>query len=115
MTRLRPFLAALFALTLALTGVGLGVAQGKAPAAGQVVICSGQTVTTITVDADGNPVEETHLCPDAGLLLAVAAATPAPAPASLRFVAPALPVPQAGPTVPPAETPPARAPPFPVV
>ncbi|WP_146193134.1 hypothetical protein [Maritimibacter sp. 55A14] len=44
----------------------------------QIVICSGTTVTVITLDAEGNPVEHREVCPDYGLTLfsATAAALP---------------------------------------
>lgn len=71
MTRLRAPLATLLVLALALAGVTLAGARGQTPPPGavQVVICSGTTISVITLDADGNPVEERRLCPDYGLAL----------------------------------------------
>ncbi|ALG91744.1 MAG: hypothetical protein CL814_04835 [Confluentimicrobium sp.] len=64
MTLLRPLLATLLALMLSLTSFTLAAARGQAPAAGEMVICSGLGLQTITVDADGNPVGPPHICPD---------------------------------------------------
>lgn len=82
MTRLRQFTASLLVFAVALAGVTLAGARGQAPAPGtvQVVICSGTTITVITLDADGNPVEERRLCPDYGqALLAALPGSPLPA------------------------------------
>ena len=58
----------LLVLSLGLSTVGFGVARGQAPADGQMVICTGHGIVTISVDADGNPVESYMLCPDAALV-----------------------------------------------
>ena len=61
------FLNALFlSLTLALTGYSMAVARGQSnDITSQMVICTGVGIITISIDADGNPVETTHICPDA--------------------------------------------------
>lgn len=56
-------------LALALTGQTLASARGQAQAAGEIVICAGTAVTTITVDRNGQPVKTTHICPDMALSL----------------------------------------------
>jgi hypothetical protein len=71
----RNILTTLLALVLAVTSVGFGHARGAAPAAGAMVICRGQTVIRIVIDASGQPVETRHICPDAVLFVA---AGPAP-------------------------------------
>lgn len=58
----------LLVLSLGLSTVGFGIARGQAPADGQIVICTGQGIITISVDAEGNPVESHMLCPDAALV-----------------------------------------------
>lgn len=63
-------------LTLALTGQTLASARGQAQAVGEIVICAGTAVTTITVDRNGQPVETTHICPD--MALSLLAFVPAP-------------------------------------
>ena len=73
-------------LSLGLSTVGFGVARGHAPAAGQMVICTGHGIVTVTIDADGNPVTTQTLCPDAAL--SALAATPSP---SAEVVAPERP------------------------
>ncbi|PKP84435.1 MAG: hypothetical protein CVT80_08165 [Alphaproteobacteria bacterium HGW-Alphaproteobacteria-2] len=71
MTRMRPILASLLVLAVALAGATLAGARGQVPPPGavQVVLCTGTTITVITLDAEGNPVEERRLCPDYGLAL----------------------------------------------
>jgi hypothetical protein len=56
----------------------MAVARGQTRVAGEVVICSGYGLTTITVDEHGNPVEEVLICPDMalGLIAALAHALP---------------------------------------
>lgn len=59
----------LFGLCLALTvgSVTMAVARSQSAVlagAGTFVICTGYGVTTITLDADGNPVGPVHPCPD---------------------------------------------------
>lgn len=64
MRSLRSLGAVLLAVMLSLTSVTLAVARGQAPAAGQIEVCSGLGLQTITVDADGKPVGPPHVCPD---------------------------------------------------
>ena len=78
MTRLR-LLPLLLVLSLGLSTVGFGMARGQAPGAGQMVICTGAGIITVTVDAEGNPVESHTLCPDAALVFLAAAALEPPA------------------------------------
>lgn len=54
-------------MTLCLMSAGLGVARGQAPASGQMVVCTGQGMIVVAVDAGGRPVESFGLCPDAAL------------------------------------------------
>lgn len=56
---------------MATTGLSVAMARGQSGSAGAVVICRGLTVVTVLVDADGQPVEAQHLCPDAVLALFV--------------------------------------------
>lgn len=64
MMRLKHTFALLMVLMLGVTSVTLASARGHAPAVGQVEICSGLGLQTISVDADGNPVGPPHICPD---------------------------------------------------
>lgn len=88
MIRMRPILASLLVVAVALAGATLAGARGQVPPPGavQVVLCTGTTISVVTLDAEGNPVEERRLCPDYGLAL-FAAPPAAPlvlqAPASL--------------------------------
>lgn len=71
-------------LILSLTGIALGSARGQAPVVGQMVICAGTTTVTVAVDADGQPVRQTHFCPDMALsLIAAVAGTPVAQPLDL--------------------------------
>lgn len=60
----RILIPLLLSLSLGLSTVGFGVARGQAPAVGEMVICTGLGIVTVTVDAEGNPVEAQGLCPD---------------------------------------------------
>ena len=60
-------LSALIAV-LALTSVTLAMARGTTRIGGQVVVlCSGQGFVQIEMDERGNPVGQTHICPDMAL------------------------------------------------
>lgn len=65
---LRHLRLILLCLALVLGGMSMGVVRGQAAAVSQgsstITICSGYGVTTITLDAQGNPVGPVHLCPD---------------------------------------------------
>ena len=73
------FRAILIALLL-LTSQGLAAARGQSHIAGELILCAGGEVVTVTVDQNGRPVERVTICPDMALNLmsAVAIATPAP-------------------------------------
>ncbi len=78
---MRTISAFILSLALALTGLSMAVArgQGQPEAAGQIVICTGVGITTITIGPDGAPVKAIHMCPDA-MMQMVATFTPPPAP-----------------------------------
>lgn len=75
-------MVALFRLSLVLvllaSGISLGAARGQVRAAGQVVLCAGEAVQVQLVDARGQPVTRTHICPDMALSLMAAVAQPLP-------------------------------------
>lgn len=52
------------ALSLALASIGFVQARHLAAGAQTLVICTGYGLVSITIDADGNPVEHTLPCPD---------------------------------------------------
>ena len=73
----RSLLAIVLALLMAVTSVTMAVARGQTRVAGEVVICSGYGLTTISVDQFGNEVTEVQICPDMALgLLAMLAHVP---------------------------------------
>ncbi|MEM6323218.1 MAG: hypothetical protein AAF748_06020 [Pseudomonadota bacterium] len=64
----RPFYAIALSFALVLTSAAMATARGHARSvAGHVVLCAGFTVIVVSVDAQGQPVEEAHLCPDCAL------------------------------------------------
>ncbi len=68
-------LTRLFGLTLALliavTSQQMAMARGMTKdAAGQVILCTGQGPTVVTLDAQGNPTGPLHICPDCALTFA---------------------------------------------
>lgn len=97
-TTARPFMILLLSLVLALASLTMAVARGQMRA-GQgagltVVICSGYGITSIQVDAQGNPVGPVHPCPEclAGFLANLgpgAPQVPAPPQQGRRLSAPA--------------------------
>jgi hypothetical protein len=93
----RQINAFLLALVVALTSFSLAGARGTQPDAGDgltMVICSGVEMVTITIGPDGEPIEESHLCPDATALFASAFALdaqPEPARRLLTTLAPNAP------------------------
>ncbi|MEE4120627.1 MAG: hypothetical protein V2I65_16625 [Paracoccaceae bacterium] len=89
MRRVPGLLALLGALVLGLSAVGAGHARGQAQLSGAIVICTGQGVVTVLVDAVGQPVERQVPCPDCVLsLLACAGVPPGALPAPLPHLAP---------------------------
>lgn len=67
---LRHVTLAGLALAMVLTALTVGHARGQARVAGQIVLCVGTQVVTVSVDASGQPVTTTHACPDGILALA---------------------------------------------
>lgn len=75
---LRPLFLALMATILAVTSLTMAVARGQVQIAGEIVICTGYGITTVTVDDEGNPTGPVHLCPDMVLGMMAALDTPPP-------------------------------------
>ncbi len=64
------------ALVIAATSQQFAAARGVAmSAAGEVVLCTGQGLVTVTLDDQGNPIGPVHICPDC--VLSVMAFVPA--------------------------------------
>lgn len=76
---LRSVLGLSLALVLVATSLSLAAARGQPMPAGEIVICSGMGLQTISVDAEGNPVGAAHICPD-GIAALAALALPEPGP-----------------------------------
>ena len=65
MNRLLHHVALLIAaLSLGLASIGHATARHQAPGALSMVICTGYGLVRISLDADGNPVEQSLPCPD---------------------------------------------------
>jgi hypothetical protein len=115
MTPLRAITTLGLCLFLAATSVTLAVARGAPGPAGVMVICTGEGVARVTVDADGRPMAPPHPCPDCLLALHAAAPSdplPAPRDASVSARAPFADARHA--TAPARPAMQARAPPLPV-
>ncbi len=112
---IRVLLSGLVALVLAAASVEFAVARGLPKPVGQVVICRGLSVVTVHVDASGDPVRQSTLCPDAAGAIFVDPGLPAAAAPPHRTARPAIfayaATPAAGSAAPRAR---ARAPPRPV-
>ena len=90
----RVILSAILALVLALTSQNMAVAKGANAAVDHVVICSGAGVSVIFVDANGDPTEAPHLCPDCLISVPLAAPSGLPGLPGVVRTAPALPLPE---------------------
>ncbi len=69
MQRARAGFGILFALLLAATSLTMATARGQTRIAGEIVICTGYGLSTISVDENGNPTGPIHVCPDMVLAL----------------------------------------------
>ena len=68
MTRVLTFT---LALLIAVTSQQMAMARGTMKdAAGQVVLCTGHGIKTVTIDHNGDPIDVVHICPDCALTLA---------------------------------------------
>lgn len=78
MVRFTRLLAFALAFAVAVTSQQMAMARGMTTdAAGQVILCTGQGVVTVTLDAEGNPMGPVHICPDCALSFLDAAGAPA--------------------------------------
>jgi hypothetical protein len=64
---LRSVIAFGLAAVLLISATAFGGARGQARVAGQMVLCQGGAVVTVSVDRDGQPVTVVHVCPDCAL------------------------------------------------
>ena len=76
MASLRSYLAALLALVMVLTSQTMAVARGMELPSGEMVLCIGDGSVTVYVDADGQPVDAPHYCPDCAAAGSPAVLTP---------------------------------------
>lgn len=76
---LQRLLALVLAVSLTAMGLATAMARGQVLSGGQVlVLCSGGGLVQITLDAEGAPTGDSHLCPDLayGLLAALEVSPP---------------------------------------
>ncbi|SMY08788.1 hypothetical protein [Flavimaricola marinus] len=78
MTLLKQLTAGLMVAVLFLTGQMVTSARGTGPAVMEAVLCVGGGLVTVQLDADGNPVGPSHICPDATLAFLADVALPRP-------------------------------------
>lgn len=71
----RIYAALMLSLMLALTSHSSAVARTMPDAVGQMIICTGLGTTLVYTDANGQPTDVPHLCPDCVVHL-VAATVP---------------------------------------
>lgn len=76
MTMFRTYLAVFCALLLVVTSHSMAQARGMTDADGQMVICTGTGPITVLVDAEGQPVERGHVCPDCAMSLFAGTSAP---------------------------------------
>lgn len=63
-SRVRSLILGLMVLCLAATAQTMAAARGQAMVEGQMVLCTGTGPQAVWVDAEGQPVDVPHLCPD---------------------------------------------------
>lgn len=63
MIRFRSTLTLLLVLMLSLTSVTMAVARAQAASGADVVICSTDGTSTVSLDPQGNPIAPSHPCP----------------------------------------------------
>lgn len=66
----------MLAMVVTLTGHASASVKGSRDAAGQMVICSGSGPVAIYVDAEGQPTQAPHYCPDCVMHLLDAVPSP---------------------------------------
>lgn len=75
------------ALLIAVTSQQMAVARGLThDAAGQVVLCTGQGVVTVTLDRNGDPIGTFHICPDCAVAISTAPLPPVVADAAFVHI-----------------------------
>ena len=74
---LRRLLTFFFAFLLALTSVTLAAGQHAMPQGRTMVICTDMGTQTVTLDANGNPVQPAHSCIDCSAAPVAQALAPA--------------------------------------
>lgn len=88
MGMLRRVSAYFLTALLALTSFTLADARGQDPVIGaELVICSGTTITTITIGPDGQPVKQNAPCPDGTALFVATFTMPELVPPATRVLA----------------------------
>ena len=64
---MRSVLSILLSLILVVTSHSMALARTADQPQGQMVICSGEDTFVVYIDADGQPLPASHLCPDCAL------------------------------------------------
>ena len=64
---MRAVLSCLMSLLLVVTSHSMATARYADPAVDQMVICAGNGTVLIHIDAEGEPTQAPHLCPDCAL------------------------------------------------
>ncbi len=77
-TVLNRFLPLALSLLVMLTGQGVAASRGMDRAVGQMVLCTGSGPVVVYMDAEGQPAQSPHFCPDYALTLLGAIAVPEP-------------------------------------
>lgn len=73
MTRVfRPLAGCLLALMLLVTAQSMALARGASVAVDEIILCTGNGPVMISVDANGDPTGESHICPEFTLSLILA-------------------------------------------
>lgn len=75
---LKKILPLVLSLLVILTGQGVAASRGLDRAVGHMVLCTGDGPVVVYMDADGQPTQAPHFCPDHALTLlgAIALADP---------------------------------------
>lgn len=105
--------AAFLALTLLFTAETMALARGAPAPVGEIILCTSHGVMSVPIDAEGNPTEAPHICPDCLTFFAATEPDPFGLAREIRLVPVVLPRLESWRAVAlPAARPPARGPPI---
>lgn len=84
--KVRGLIALLLALCLVLTSQAMALVRGASEATDQAVLCIGGAVVQVHLDAEGQPTQAPHYCPECALIALHIPAAPGALPVTGQFL-----------------------------